>query len=140
MRWLAGLPHRDSMLLTADETAPRQVRRRLAAILPEWSLPQFATVAALVATELATNCVLATCGAKWATAPPPIRLWLHGGPCVLVVLAWDAIVAAPEPRDAEDDDESGRGLAIIDALSARWGFYYPAEFAGKVTWAIIDTP
>jgi hypothetical protein len=140
MRWLAGLPHRDSLLLTADETAPRQARRRLAAILPQWSLPQFETVAALIATELVTNCVVATCRTQWAAAPPPFRLWLHGGPSVLVIVAWDATVAAPVPRNAEDDDESGRGLAIIDALSAQWGFYYPAEFGGKVTWAIIDTP
>lgn len=140
MRWLAGLPYGDSLQLPANEAAPREARRRLAAVLPEWSLPQFETVAALIATELITNCVLATCGAQWAAAPPPIRLWLRAGPSVLVILAWDATVAAPVPRDAEDDDESGRGLAIIDALSAQWGFYYPAEFGGKVTWAIIDTP
>jgi hypothetical protein len=140
VRWLAGLPHRDSLKLCADEAAPREARRRLAKVLPEWSLPQFETVAALIATELVTNAMLATRGTQWAMAPPPIRLWLRGGPCVLAILAWDATAAAPVPRDAGDDDEGGRGLAIIDALSAQWGFYYPAKFDGKVTWAIIDTP
>jgi anti-sigma regulatory factor (Ser/Thr protein kinase) len=140
MRWLAGLPHHDSIQLPADETAPRDARRRLAKVLLEWSLPQFETVAALIASELVTNAMLATREVQWAMAPPPIRLWLRGGPSVLAIAAWDAAIAAPVPRDAGDGDESGRGVAIIDALSAQWGFYYPAQFGGKVTWAVINTP
>jgi hypothetical protein len=79
-------------------------------------------------------------GVRWPSASPPIRVWLCGGPSVVAVLAWDASVLAPVPREAVEDDESGRGLAIVAALSAGWGFYYPAEFCGKVTWAIITSP
>jgi hypothetical protein len=140
MEWLASLPHRDSVELDAVETAPRDARRWLAKVLPDWSLPQFETVAALIATELVTNAMVATREVRWTTARPPIRLWLCGGPAVLALLAWDASVLAPVLRGAGEGDESGRGLAIVAALSAEWGFYYPAEFRGKVTWAVIDCP
>jgi hypothetical protein len=140
MRWLATLPNRDWLELDADETAPYAARRRLAKLLPDWSLPQFETVAWLVASELVTNAVVATRGVQWAGARPPVQLWLHGGPSILAVLTWDAIATAPVPRDAGADDENGRGLAIVSRLSAGAGFYYPAQLGGKVTWAVIDTP
>ena len=43
-------------------------------------------------------------------------------------------------RDAGADEENGRGLAIVDELSAGSGYYYPARFGGKITWSVIDTP
>ena len=140
MEWLASLPHRESLELNAADTAPRAARRLIATVLPQWSLPQFEVVTSLIATELITNATAATLAVAWTVATPPLRLWLCGGPSVVAVLAWDATVIAPVLRDAADDDESGRGLAIVAALSAAWGYYYPAEFGGKVTWAIIATP
>jgi len=76
---------------------------------------------------------------------PSLRLWLCGGticagPPVLAILTWDAVATWPVRRIAADEDENGRGLAIIEALSARWGFYHPASYPGKVTWAVIETP
>jgi hypothetical protein len=138
--WLARLPHRESLELNAQETAPRAARRLVARLLPQWSLSQFEVVTSLIATELVTNALVATREAAWAATMPPVRLWLCGGPSVVTVLAWDATVDPPMLRDADEDDESGRGLAIVAALSAHWGYYYPAEFGGKVTWSIIATP
>lgn len=140
MRWLAGLPHRDFTSLDADECAPRDARRRIATVLPKWNLQRFEVAASLVASEIVTNALVATRGVGRFSAPPPVLLWLIGGPSALAVLAWDASTDPPVPRAACDDDESGRGLAIVGALSADWGFYYPAESSGKITWAIIDTP
>jgi len=140
MAWIASLPHRESVELDAAETAPRDARRWLAKLLPDWSLPQFETVAALIATELVTNAMAATLEVRWTTGRPPIRLWLCGGPSAIALLTWDASVVAPVVREAGEDDESGRGLAIVGALSAGWGFYYPAEFRGKIIWAVIDRP
>ena len=138
MWWLASLPHRDSLRLDPDQTAPRAARHRLARILPEWSLAQFETVAVLVASELVTNSVVATAEVPWTAARPPVRLWVRGGSSALAVLTWDAIPDPPVMRNAGDYDESGRGLAIVDRLSARWG-YYQARLGGKVTWAVIDS-
>ncbi len=141
MRLLDRLPHRDWLPLESDEAAPRAVRRRIAKLLPEWGLAEFEVVASLVASELVTNAVVATRAVAWRSAPPPVRLWLRGGPGVLAILAWDATLAAPVPREAAVEDESGRGLAIVATLSADCGFYYPRErYGGKVTWSMIRTP
>jgi hypothetical protein len=141
--WLARLPHRSRLELGAYETAPRTARGHIARVLEEWSLPEFCDVAALIASELITNSVLEMARYSWAVLPP-VRLWLRGGPPGVAILVWDSIVAPPVPRTASDDDESGRGLAIVAELSAACG-YYPAagpagEPAGKVTWAAITTP
>lgn len=57
-----------------------------------------------------------------------------------MVAVWDAVRKPPEPGAADAGAESGRGLAIVDTLSARqWESYLPAEPAGgKVTWALPD--
>jgi hypothetical protein len=137
--WLAGLPRRSRLDLGAYETAPRTARGHIARVLDEWSLPEFSDVTTLIASELITNCVLETAKYAWAVVPP-VRLWLRGGPPGIAILVWDAVVAAPVPRTAGEDDESGRGLAIVADLSAACGFYHAAEPAGKVTWAAITTP
>jgi hypothetical protein len=125
--------------LGAYKTAPRTARGHIARVLEEWSLPEFADVTTLIASELIANSVLETARYSWAVQPP-VRLWLRGGPPGAAVLVWDAIAAAPAPRTAGEDDESGRGLGIVAALSAACGYYRAAEPAGKVTWAIITAP
>lgn len=42
----------------------------------------------------------------------------------------------PVRQEAGPGDDSGRGLMIIDALSADWGTY--PEAAGKVVWCLIS--
>ncbi|MEU8875082.1 ATP-binding protein [Streptomyces javensis] len=39
----------------------------------------------------------------------------------------------PAPADPMPDDESGRGLAIVDALAEAWGV--PERVVGKTVWA-----
>lgn len=53
-----------------------------------------------------------------------------------------AVLAARQCAVAGTDAESGRGLMIVNALSADWGCYAcpAAAIGGKVTWAIITTP
>lgn len=139
-RWLASLPFRDSLELGADETAPGMARDRLKRLLGKWSLPEFEDAVTLIASELVTNSQVETGKVAWAGRRPPVRVSLRGGPSAVALLIWDAITAAPVPRDAGDDDESGRGLGIVESLSKEWGYYFPAEFGGKVTWSIIDAP
>ena len=63
----------------------------------------------------------------------------------VLILVWDAVGGCPVPRDAGPDEENGRGLAIVNALSADWGHYHPlpkgTEYDGrdKVTWAHVTT-
>jgi hypothetical protein len=151
MDWLYRLPHRDWLELEACDEAPMIARRRLMKNLEKWSLEEFGISAPLVLSEIVTNSLLATAAVLAAhaaaidsgmatTERSGISVWLHGGHSVIAVLAWDPSVAAPRPRDAEPDEESGRGLAIIEELSANWGYYYPKGMGGKVTWAIINRP
>ena len=140
MHLLDRLPHRDFLELAADKTAPRAARQRIARVLPQWSLPHLEVASSLVASELVTNAMVSTRRERWPSAVPPVLLWLCGGPSLVALLAWDATGTAPVPRNAGDEEESGRGLAIVAGLSAACGYYYPANCAGKVTWSIIDTP
>ena len=41
----------------------------------------------------------------------------------------------PAPREASPEDEYGRGMMIIEALSHRWGWEPCAD--GKVPWADV---
>ena len=85
------------------------------------------------------NSLLEIAKYHWAILPP-VRLWLRGGPPGVAIFVWDPIVAAPVPRVAGDDDESGRGLGIVAGLSAACGFCHTAGLGGKVTWSAITTP
>ncbi|GAA2238682.1 ATP-binding protein [Streptomyces nogalater] len=46
----------------------------------------------------------------------------------------DASHARPVPKTAATDDEHGRGLAIISALSVRWGCCPRRHGIGKAVW------
>lgn len=50
----------------------------------------------------------------------------------------DGSQVAPRMEKATDDAEDGRGLYLVDAPSARWG-YAPHRW-GKVTWAETKAP
>lgn len=145
--WLSRLPRHDVLELKADRIAPRKARQRLAENLEKWSLPQLGISAPLVLSEIATNAMAATnavfaayAASGQVAAVPPVTLWLYGWPSAVAMLAWDASASPPEPQCAGPDDESGRGLAIIDLMSADWGYYFPAGIGGKITWAIVDRP
>jgi hypothetical protein len=146
--WLNRLPQWDRLDLEAHDTAPKKARRRLMSNLEKWSLQRFETSAPFVLSEIVTNAVAATnvlfkayvAAGGAAVTVPEIVVWLGGGPSVVALLTWDASIAPPERRHAGDYDENGRGLMIIEDLSADYGYYYPDGFGGKITWAIINRP
>jgi len=94
----------------------------------------------MVVSELVSNSALATRELDWPMRPPPVLLWLLTDGRRVLVLVWDAVARPPSPREAGPDDESGRGLAIVAALSQDWGSYPAAGRGGKVTWALITDP
>jgi hypothetical protein len=128
---------RDYLELGALDTAPGSARGHVVNVLREWRLTELAEAAELVVSELVTNSVLATRAVGWPARQPPVRLWLLSDRASVLVHVWDAIPALPMPGDAGMDDESGRGLAIVAALSDAWDSYQDAVFGGKVTWALI---
>jgi hypothetical protein len=129
---------RDFLELGAYDSAPRTARGVIRERLPLWGLGHLVEVVELVASEMITNSVGATREFTRDLRLPPVRVWLLGSDASVAVLVWDGVRLAPVPRAAGPDDESGRGLSIVDALSRQWDFYFPdPPFTGKVTRAFI---
>jgi hypothetical protein len=152
--WLQGFPLRSFLELGAYPSAPGSARGHARNVLAEWGLSAFTEAVTLTVSELVTNSVAATQRPGEGELPltsltpyaPPVRLWLLGGAGAnttgeVMVLVWDCVAQEPVPREAGDGDESGRGLAIVTALSVRWDCYRPLEPpGGKVTRALINRP
>ncbi|MFD4314958.1 ATP-binding protein [Streptomyces sp. NPDC058548] len=106
--------------------ARRLVRRALAT----WSLPDLVEGAVLVVTELVAN---AAVHARGATIQVTVARVAIGQVRVAVI---DLDRTEPALRLAADDDERGRGLALVEAVSARWGVD-PLRW-GKRVWADLE--
>lgn len=116
-------------VLEADPTAPREARHAIARFLRTAHLPQLSDDAELLATELVTNAVRHSCG------PIDVRAYVRDGYLRLEV-ADAGVDATPVPRTAHPDDEGGRGMELVDKLSARWGWRTTTH--SKVVW--LDLP
>ena len=103
-------------------------------MLWEWGLTAFSESTELLISELVTNAMRIS----WATAQYlPVRLWVVSDRAQIVIFVWDASPLPPVANDAVDDAENGRGLMIVQAVSARWGWDFPPGMGGKVVWAQI---
>ncbi|GAA2238898.1 hypothetical protein GCM10010430_19970 [Kitasatospora cystarginea] len=87
----------------------------------------------LVLTELVNNAVQ-----HGRTSPGRlIFVRFELSPGALRVEVHDASADRPTVRRAGVEDESGRGLWLIDQLSARWGCCPRAGGVGKAMWAVV---
>src|SRR5205823_6374182 len=91
----------------------------------------------LVVSELMTNAVLASAELPVAhhLGLPVIHLRLRADQHSLVIEVWDANPNAPVRQQAAPDEESGRGLMLVEALCERWGAEASLGRGGKVVWA-----
>jgi anti-sigma regulatory factor (Ser/Thr protein kinase) len=123
--------------LGAVLTAPGCARAWTREIMWEWDAAELADDAELVASELVTNSVSACAGPDRAA----IRLVLTLDQGELAVLVRDDDPSAPVAAQPGVEDESGRGLLIVEHLSDRCG-WFPLQGASpaKVTWAVIAWP
>ena len=129
-RW----PLHNTLILGAVESAVPSARAHLRQLLAEWDRAKACPDAGVVVSELVTNALAASAELRPAVAP--VLLWLGSGDhCVLVAVA-DASPRSPMRLNLEPDAEGGRGLALVEAFSSRWG-WHPASVAGlaKVVWA-----
>ena len=106
----------------------RAARQFLQAALAGWNCIDEDQVAALLTTEVVTNAIL--------HARSAYRLAVEYVPPEVLVEVWDADPTPPTRRDAIDASETGRGLALIEALAARWGSRLQEE--GKAVWFVLD--
>jgi anti-sigma regulatory factor (Ser/Thr protein kinase) len=65
---------------------------------------------------------------------PPVALRLLASEKSLVIEVWDHSPLDLEARAADADDECGRGLTVVAALSDRWG-WERSDSRRKVVWA-----
>lgn len=119
------------MELQHDPASAGVVRRAIAADLREASITgETAQDVILVASELVGNAVVHTTveedglAVTWDVGPDTVFLEVHDGSTTM-----------PRRRSADGRDPSGRGLAIVDSLSADWGVRRTA--LGKQVWARV---
>ncbi|MFK4149465.1 ATP-binding protein [Streptomyces sp. NPDC004065] len=117
-----------SFLARAEEVAAlrRDVRLRLAG----WGLPELSDIAQLCVSELVAN-VIKHVGSG---TPAALAVSMRGMRLRIEVRDPDAR-ALPTLTEAGADAESGRGMALIEALAERWGVELAADH--KVTWCEI---
>ena len=88
-------------------------------VLRDWNLRGLADDAALIVSELVTNAVTAS-----AVLPgrPPVSLRLiTDGRCLRIEVQDHSPAGLRPGAEGSDDAEHGRGLAVVAALSARYG-------------------
>ena len=112
-----------------------RARRELRATLGGWGLDHLADPAELVLSELLTNAVRhARTPAGRLVETRYERLPQGGG---IRIEVHDANDRMPQMRRPADDDEGGRGLALVDALTGRrWGVS-SRQGVGKLVWALV---
>lgn len=126
--------------LRALPVSARSARMHARSILREWRIDALTDTVELLVSELITNAVRATC---CVTAQPEktgqiprIRFWLTSDRESVLIQVWDSDHRQPVQQDEQLDAEAGRGLLLVDTLSARWGCSAPDGQAGKIVWAL----
>ncbi|MFE3601276.1 ATP-binding protein [Streptomyces sp. NPDC059142] len=112
----------------ADAAWPRRLRRIVRAGLTHWGQPKLVETAELLVTELATNALRHAQGRDIG-----VRVFFKGAQCVIEVS--DGSPICPKLRNAELDDEGGRGLFLVECMAEAWG----VSEDGTTTWCAIPT-
>lgn len=110
-----------------------RARRFLAGHLSAWGLPHLTDTAELIVSELVTNAV--------THAQPPyghlVATRLERLGCGVRIEVHDSNDSRPERREASADEESGRGLDLVDVLTGgQWGVS-DRNGPGKMVWACV---
>jgi anti-sigma regulatory factor (Ser/Thr protein kinase) len=127
-------------------TVPQLARGFVGVTLNGWGLDSLADVSELLVSELTTNVVRAATNPDGtlrydAEGKIPL-LWIRllCDHVRLMIEVWDTLPAAlgaPVARHPEPDEESGRGLEIIETLAEEWGWETVPGWVGKKVWAIL---
>jgi anti-sigma regulatory factor (Ser/Thr protein kinase) len=141
---LAGMPTAwplsTSLPLGALVTATPCARMHARAVLTEWGLHGVTEAAELIVSELVTNAVRASTHPngqpRYDGAGLPVVIVRLGSDRVRVrIEIWDGIASAPVTERVGPDDESGRGLMLVQAVCDRWNWQTVPGWPGKVVWA-----
>jgi anti-sigma regulatory factor (Ser/Thr protein kinase) len=101
------------------------------AALTYHDLAEYAEDAETVTSELVTNAI------KHAGAPNfGLEIMRLAGPGAVAVIVTDPSPQPPVKHDPAEDTEHGRGLHIVEALTAGWGWM--PQRPGKAVYAILN--
>jgi len=119
--------------------ASRKAREFTGQILRGWGLPAVTDDAALIVSELVSNALRHGCAGLSAMVADQVEviLWRRAGQVVCAVI--DSGAGAPAMASPDSFSEAGRGLLVIQALSANWGW---TRLAGrrKAVWCTLSVP
>jgi anti-sigma regulatory factor (Ser/Thr protein kinase) len=148
-----GQPRHSRFRLTPGLVAAAEAREYIRAAISAWQVPVDTEVAVLLTSELVTNAIThgqPANGRELAGGEPagaglvnsePVMLSIRCSRGELRVEVHDQScdMPPPKPRDALAESETGRGLMLVAALAAKWGFYRTP--AGKaVYFTLIPHP
>jgi anti-sigma regulatory factor (Ser/Thr protein kinase) len=132
------------LAIAALPTAVPCARLHARNVACEWGLDDLADTVELVVSELVTNAVQASVDHDGRPRYSPeqglacIHLRLSTDEIAALVEVWDENFRLPAPTRAGLDDESGRGLMLVNALAERWGWDLPPSGRGKIVWALVE--
>jgi anti-sigma regulatory factor (Ser/Thr protein kinase) len=122
-------------ILPAAATDARHLVTRL---LAEHGFPDAMTMdAEQVIAELVANALASAIRGQRRGIPPAMVIAVSGAGWEVCLSVYDSD-PTPPPRGwtAADEDEHGRGLTILGALSDDWG-WTPGDLAGKYVWSLL---
>jgi DNA-binding response OmpR family regulator len=110
-----------------DTQTPRAARRFVTQALTGWDDEEgdLTDTVTLLVSELVTNAVI--------HAGSEVEVMVRLTATAARIEVTDASGRALAPRNATNDEDSGRGLALVDSLARRWGVR-PADGGGKTVW------
>ena len=128
-----GSVRRASTRLPSDSMAPREARRFLRSTLREWDVEDDTVDGAeLCVSELVTNAVIHT-----GTAAE-LSVQLDADFLTVLVRDGGAMGSVTPSHETDPMTISGRGLALVDAVSSAWAAEHGAD--GTTVWFEIERP
>ena len=113
------------LTLSAGPEIVRAARHFVRECLAGWRMqPDLSSDAALLVSELVTNAL--------RHGPPPVYLDVSLSPDRVRISVADSSLAEPRPVVSGIWSESGRGLALLDAMATAWGI--DVQPPGKWVW------
>jgi anti-sigma regulatory factor (Ser/Thr protein kinase) len=119
--------------------AARAAREFAGQILRGWGLLVLADDAAVIVSELVTNALMHGGSAVNGAAREDVELILWRRPGQVVCAVTDPGTGAPALVQPDPFGEAGRGLHVVQALSASWG-WARLDDSRKAVWAAMRVP
>lgn len=124
------------ILLSVAPEAARAARQFTTTTLREWQLDELIEEAVLIASELVTNAIRhGRCCAVGGSGDGVELTWQRQAARVICMVT-DRSPRPPLLGTADYDAESGRGLQVVQALAATWGWMMLSA-TSKAVWAAL---